>query len=181
MELYTKRLLLRPFAPADAEDLYAYAGDRRVGPAAGWPVHRSVEESRKIIATVFSAPNTFAVVDLKSGHVIGSAGFTGRHMTQLPGPDDELGYALSPVFWGQGLIPEACAAILRYGFETLGLRTIWCNHYEGNQQSRRVIEKCGFSFQFSQREWVKLLGETRMAYFYALTRDVWRAQQEDGQ
>ena len=34
----TDRLLLRPWTEADAEDLYRYAKDPQVGPAAGWPV-----------------------------------------------------------------------------------------------------------------------------------------------
>ena len=49
MTLTTKRLTLRPFEERDAEDLYAYAKDPRVGPVAGWPPHASLEESREII------------------------------------------------------------------------------------------------------------------------------------
>ena len=37
MQIKTERLLLRPFAEADAADLYKYAKDPEVGPAAGWP------------------------------------------------------------------------------------------------------------------------------------------------
>ena len=63
MMLETPRLTLRPFLDRDAEDVYAYARDPRVGPAAGWPPHNSVENSLEIIRTVFAAPNVFAVVD----------------------------------------------------------------------------------------------------------------------
>ena len=73
--LKTERTLLRPFTEGDAEDLYAYAKDPRVGPIAGWKPHGSVEESREIIRTVFTSPDTFAVVDRETGRVIGSAGF----------------------------------------------------------------------------------------------------------
>ena len=148
--LTTPRLLLRPFEEGDAAGLYDYARDPRVGPIAGWPPHTSVENSREIIRTVFSAHNVFAVADRESGRVIGSAGFVGEHREELPGPDDELGYALSPAFWGRGLIPEASGALIRWGFTELGLETIWCNHYDGNTRSRRVIEKCGFRYQFSR-------------------------------
>lgn len=47
--IQTERLILRPWCEADAESLYEYAKDERVGPAAGWPVHTSVENSREII------------------------------------------------------------------------------------------------------------------------------------
>src|SRR5699024_4480606 len=104
MPLETARLLLRPFTEADAADLYEYARDPRVGLPAGWPPHGSVEESLKIIRTVFAAPHTFALTDRSSGKVIGSAGFTGRSRPELPAPNDELGYALSAAFWGRGLM-----------------------------------------------------------------------------
>lgn len=173
MVLETERLILRPFVETDAADLYAYACDPRVGPDAGWQPHRSVEESRQIIGTVFSAPNVFAVVDKASGRVIGSAGFVGRHQTMLPGPDEEIGYALSPEFWGRGLIPEAVRELLRYGFEDLGLAAIWCGHYDFNDKSRRVVEKCGFRWRFTNRAWVELMGEERTELHYALTREEW--------
>lgn len=177
MTLQTARLTLRPFLDTDAEDVYAYAKDPRVGPVAGWPPHASLEESRDIIRTVFAAPNVFAVVERESGRVIGSAGFVGRHRTELPGPDEELGYALHPDFWGRGLMTEAAQALVAWGFDTLGLNTIWCNHYDGNQRSRRVIEKCGFQYQFSQEEEVELMKERRLTHFYALSRSDWEKRQ----
>ena len=69
--LNTDRLILRPWADADAESLYEYAKDDRVGPIAGWPPHTSVENSREIIQTVLSAPGTYAVClkeETKNGH-----------------------------------------------------------------------------------------------------------------
>lgn len=177
MILETPRLTLRPFLDRDAEDVYAYAKDPRVGPAAGWPPHTSVENSLDIIRTVFAAPNVFALVDKQSGAVIGSAGFVGRHRTELPGPDEELGYALSPKFWGRGLMSEAARELIRFGFEDLGLHTIWCNHYDGNERSRRVIEACGFQYRFSQRERVELMEEVRLTHYYALVREDWAARQ----
>ena len=53
--LETERLILRPWTEDDAEELYKYASDPDVGPAAGWPPHTSVENSRDIISTVLSA------------------------------------------------------------------------------------------------------------------------------
>jgi ribosomal-protein-alanine N-acetyltransferase len=174
--LETPRLLLRPWAEEDADDLYEYARDPRVGPAAGWPAHKSREESAEIIRTVFSAPHVFAVAWKESGKVIGSAGYVDRHQTLLPGPDDEIGYALNPAYWGRGLMPEAVRELLRYGFEDLGLRTVWCGHDERNDKSRRVIEKCGFRYRMTERSYSELMGEERTSLLYALTRDEWAAR-----
>ena len=42
MILETKRLILRPWEESDAQDLYKYAKDTNVGPAAVGRVHTSV-------------------------------------------------------------------------------------------------------------------------------------------
>lgn len=170
----TPRLILRPFEERDAADVFAYASDPRVGPAAGWPPHRDEAESLEIIRTVFAAPHMAAVVLKESGRVVGSVGFTGVHDAELPGPDNELGYALGHEYWGQGLIPEAAIAVMEYGFTDLGLETIWCGYYEGNGNSRRVIEKCGFRYRFSRVTLVPLMDEARMSHYYAISRQEWR-------
>ena len=62
-------------ATEDAKELYQYASDPEVGPPAGWPPHTSVKNSREIIRTVLSAPDTFAVCLKENGKPIGSIGF----------------------------------------------------------------------------------------------------------
>ena len=175
MNLQTKRTILRPFTEADAPDLYAYASDPRVGPIAGWKPHDSEEESVEIIRTVFSAPNTFAVVDRETGRVIGSAGFVTPHKADVSAASSEIGYALSPGYWGRGLMPEVCQELLRYGFEDLGLQEIWCTHYAENHQSRRVIEKCGFTYAFMEKLTDEFFPE-RPTCFYFMLRQQWEGR-----
>lgn len=61
MILETERFVLRPWRETDAEDLYKYAKDDRVGPIAGWSPHKSIEESADIIRTVFAQEGVYAV------------------------------------------------------------------------------------------------------------------------
>ena len=69
----TERLILRPWLESDAADLYECAKDPLVGPAAGWPVHTSIENSKEIIHDVLSAAGTYAVVLKESNQAIGIA------------------------------------------------------------------------------------------------------------
>ena len=172
MILETGRLLLRPFADRDAADVYEYAKDPRVGPDAGWPPHRDLAESLEIIRTVFAQPHVFALELKEEGKVVGSAGYVGRHQVLLPGPDDEIGYALHPDWWGQGLMTEAVAALLERGFCQRGLEAIWASHYAENVASRRVIEKSGFSPVCRETVWDET-GEHETC-FYVLLRQQWR-------
>lgn len=91
--LETERLYMRPWADSDADDLYEMAKDPEVGPAAGWPVHRSVDESREIIRTVFRAPETYAVVRKGHGRLIVCVGLKfGSDSTSELQDEPELGY-----------------------------------------------------------------------------------------
>ena len=51
--LETERLILRKWTEEDAESLFEYAKDPEIGPAAGWPPHKSVEESRAVISKMY--------------------------------------------------------------------------------------------------------------------------------
>ena len=75
MDFVTERLILRTWKETDAESLYEYAKDPAVGPIAGWPVHKSVENSLEIIKEVLSADETYAVCLKKDNRAIGSIGF----------------------------------------------------------------------------------------------------------
>ena len=45
----TEHLILRPWEEGDAESLFLFASNPKIGPIAGWPPHESVEDSLNII------------------------------------------------------------------------------------------------------------------------------------
>ena len=180
MILQTKRLILRPWREDDAEDLYQYARDPEVGPPAGWLPHTSVENSRDIIRTVLSEPETYAVCLKENGKPIGSVGL---HRNDLACRDDEyeLGYWIAKPFWGQGLIPEAARELLRHAFEDLGMKRIFCGYYDGNSKSRRVQDKLGFVYHHTTEGIeVKQVNEIRTGHTMLLTRETWEKTRENG-
>ena len=175
----TERLTLRPWRDEDAVALFELASDPAVGPAAGWPPHRSVDESLEIIRTVFAAPDTFAVCRKGTGEPIGSIGLMVPRCDASRlgfGRELEVGYWIGKPFWGQGFAPEAVCAVQRHAFETLGCDVLWCGYYEGNERSRRVMEKCGFmphhvESGFSDDSQAESMSE----HFEYLPRDRWRS------
>lgn len=172
----TERLILRPWQEQDAEDLYTYASDPEVGTPAGWPPHTSVDNSREIIKNVLSKPETYAVC-LKDGTPIGSIGLHLNGSTDMTDRDDEceLGYWIGKLYWGQGLIPEASRALLRYAFEELGMRAVWCGYYEGNEKSRKVQTKLGFVYQHKTEGLeVRLMNEIRTGHCNLMTKERWQ-------
>lgn len=181
--LETERLILRPWKKSDAPELYCYAKDPAVGPIAGWPVHTSVEYSRRIISTVFAEPETYAVVLKETGLAVGCAVILLPGCCNAPAArnEAEIGYWIGVPYWGHELIPEAVRALLRRCFTTLGCDGVWSGRYDGNENSRRVQEKCGFRFHHTEiNKPCLLMGELRTEHFSYLSRERWQSMQDAG-
>ena len=174
--LQTKRLILRRWEDSDAESLFTYAKDPEVGPIAGWPPHQSVEESLAVIRNVLNGRESYALC-LKSDHkAIGAIELKLNGQTVMTERDDEceLGYWLGKPFWGLGHMPEAVSEILRHAFEDIGMTKVWVGYYEGNTKSKRVLEKCGFRYQWkSEGVEVPLMHETRTGYVSSISKEQW--------
>ena len=178
MCLKTERLILRRWEISDADSLYEYAKDPDVGPAAGWPAHESVEESRKIIDGVLSRKGTYAVCLKEDNKAIGSISLKFGEQTDLTDKEDEceLGSWLGKPFWGRGIMPEAAREIMRYAFEDLGMKKIWCAYYDGNTKSKRAQEKLGFKYRWTTEDVdVPLLHEKRTGHVNCMTKEEWEA------
>lgn len=176
--LKTERLILRPFDESDAESVYEYAKDGRVGPIAGWRAHTSVENSREIIRTVLAVPETYAVCLKEDNKAIGAVGLMvgGNSNIKMNDNEGEIGYWLGVPFWGQGLMPEAVRELIRHAFADLELKKLWCGYFDGNEKSRRCQEKCGFTYHHTEKDiyWA-LMNDIRTEHITCLTKEQWES------
>lgn len=158
IRLETERLILRPWEQGDLQDFYEYAHVDGVGQMAGWLPHASLEESQKILNLFLAEKKTLALELKENGKVIGSIGLETREDDpELAGSTGgrEIGYVLSKDYWGRGLMPEAVKTVIDYCFQELDFDWLTCGHFVWNNQSRRVLEKCGFVY------WTDTSHETR--------------------
>ena len=157
----TERLRLRAWRETDLRDFHEYASVAGVGEMAGWKHHKSIDETRAALRSIIAGKNVFALVHRDTGKVIGSLGF--HHSWANDDPRymglelTEIGYSLSKAFWGQGLMVEAVNAAIDYCFNVRALEAVTCGHFLSNSQSKRVIEKCGFSYVKSGKYYAKQL------------------------
>lgn len=146
--LTTDRLTLRPWRESDLYDFNEYARVDGVGQMAGWNPHRNLEESKEILSRFITGKKVFALEH--QGKTIGSLGVEKYKEEHYPELSDlqgrEIGYVLSKDYWGRELMPEAVKAVIAYLFDTVGLDFIIVGHFDWNNQSRRVVEKCGFQY-----------------------------------
>ena len=143
----TKRISLRPWLDSDAETLYKYASDPDVGPRAGWPPHKSVEESLEVIRNVFNKDTTtWAIVLKETGEVIGAMGYGASCDCKLPTREGEpiVGYWVAKPYWNKGICTETLQLMLDHIRTTTDIQSLLSGHFVDNPASGRVMEKCGF-------------------------------------
>lgn len=141
------RIILRPWRDSDAELLYKWASDPDVGTRAGWPPHKSVEESLEIIRTVFrDATNTWAIELKETGEPIGAMGYGPSCDCKLPAREGEpvCGYWIAKPYWNKGICTEALHLMIDHIYKTTDIKSLISGHFVDNPASGRVMEKCGF-------------------------------------
>ncbi len=169
----TPRLLLREIEETDAADMFHYARLPMVGPNAGWQPHTSPSETKAIIKlfkgkTKYGQLGVFAIVWKENNKMIGTI----ELHSYTRGHKAELGYTVSPDYWGRGIAVEASKYIIAWGFKDLGLKRIECTAFTNNHKSRRVCEKLGLTYECIKRKGYLLYdGSIRDIECYAITDD----------
>ena|SRR5688572_10733038 len=167
MELVTSRLVLREYARSDFEAVHRFASDPESVRFVAWGPN-TPEDTRNFIEGWLEeqagSPRTgytFAVTE-PGGEPFGSVGL------YLGGPAQaETGFAIAPDRWGSGFATEAAEAVLRFGFDELGLHRIWATCRPDNAASYRVLEKIGMQREGYLRDHILIRGEWRDSLLYA--------------
>ena len=142
----TNRIILRPLRESDAEALFKYASDPDVGPRAGWPPHKSVEESLEVIRSIFNNDTTWAIELKESGEAIGAMGYLPCEDNNLPSREGEplVGFWVGKPYWNQGICTEALGLMIDHIRRTTDIKSLISSHFIDNPASGRVMEKCDF-------------------------------------
>jgi RimJ/RimL family protein N-acetyltransferase len=175
----TPRLILRPFAESDLDDLHAMQSRPEVARYLYWEPRDREQVRQALLSMVRGWALTaegdvlaLAVVLPDTGTVIGDVIL---RWTSVEHRQGEVGYVFHPRYGGRGFATEAATAVLRLGFDDLRLHRIIGRIDSRNTASARVLERLGMRREahFIQNEVVK--GEWTDEVVYALTEDEWRA------
>ncbi len=142
--LETERLILRPIGPEDLAPWMAFAADetamRYLGgpqpPSVAWRGCMSMAGAWRMVG--FSM---FSIVDKASGR------WAGRVGPWMPAdwPGTEVGWGLTPEFWGNGYATEGATAAIDWVFDALGwTEVIHCIDPQ-NAPSQNVARRLGSS------------------------------------
>lgn len=153
--LRTQRLILREILPGDAEAVFRIRGDYEVTKYNIGPAYETLDQAVGIINSIRESYQDGAEVrwgiTLSDGDdsVIGMCGFNYWNRRDSRA---SMGYDLARAYWGQGIMTEAIAAVIEFGFERMGLNRIEADADTRNIASGRVLEKLGFQREGLQRE-----------------------------
>jgi ribosomal-protein-alanine N-acetyltransferase len=144
--LITDRLILRELQASDAEQIFRIRTDPRVNEFLDRGPTKSVDESLKFINNILKAQTNkdgmmWAITLKNKPQLIGTAVYW--HIEKEK-DKAELGYEMLPEYFGQGIMREALTEVIRFGFETMQLKTIVAETRADNLRSVNALVKCGF-------------------------------------
>ncbi|ASS76247.1 hypothetical protein CIG75_15720 [Tumebacillus algifaecis] len=144
--LETERFRLRDLQDRDVEDFFANFSDeetmRYFGMAAlteqaqAVKMMKGMEEGRQENSAI-----RWAIARREDDRLIGTIGF---HNWSVKSFRAEVGYEINRAYWGQGVATEVLRAVLKCGYEEMGLNRIEAIVIPENLASFRVLEKVGF-------------------------------------
>jgi [ribosomal protein S5]-alanine N-acetyltransferase len=162
VELKTDRLHIREVLASDADGFLRYMQEDRYWrdvpierPTAAWVaalLDRCLANRAKNPRTDFF----MAVTDKLSGELIGEAIL---HVRSSRCRQGEIGWGVSASRSGEGLATEIARAMLRLGFDDIGLHRIFAQCRVENLASRRIMTKLGMREEGILRENVFARGE----------------------
>lgn len=97
-----------------------------------------------------------------------------RDIFPWPGQSATIGYSLDHEYEGRGLMREAVAAVVRFGFEHLNLRRIEACYMPSNVRSERLLQSLGFQVEGLLRSSLEVNGKWEDHRICSLINQEWR-------
>jgi RimJ/RimL family protein N-acetyltransferase len=176
LELRTERLTLRFIEPDDAPALYRLFSDPealRYWSSGPWlHLAQAVDNVEQTLKGYRDGSSLRLAMLLPGGELIGTVTlYAFDHRNHRC----EIGYMLARSHWGRRYMPEALAALIGYGFQTLELHRIEADIHPDNVASGRILEGLHFRQEGHLRERWFVGGEISDSLIYGLLRSDWNA------
>ncbi len=167
--LETHRLILRRPAPGDVNEMFAMRSDPETMKYVPRPLAKSLEDAAAHLALIEGKINENAginwAVTLRGDDRM--VGLMGIYQIKPEDYRGEIGYMVLPEYNGKGVTTEAVSAIVKYGFEDLGLNSIEAIIDPENIASAKVLEKNRFSREAHLRQTLFYEGRFLDSVIYA--------------
>lgn len=141
----TKRLFMRELSLTDVESVYRHFSNPEVTRYMDIEVCKDLNEAEDIILFhINDSGCRYGLFSKEKNELIGTCGFH-CWIKDDQGSRAEVGFDLSPDYWGKGFMQEALNVLIMIGFNRMKLDCIEATTEIENLQSQRLLEKMGFS------------------------------------
>ena len=170
----TDRLILRKFEYSDDDSMLRnWIADEKIQSMYSEPVYSTKEEIKELLDKYigsYERPDYYrwAVIEKASGECIGQIAY---FLVDSKNHFAEIEYCIGAEFQCRGYATEATKAVIAFGFDRINLHKVQICTKTINKPSRRVIEKCGFTYEGTLRDYFFMNGEYVGRHYFSILRE----------
>lgn len=178
MEVETERLTLRRFKYSDDDDMLAYwVSDPKIQSMYSEPVYTTKNEVKELLDKYIQSYKKndyyrWAIIKKESSVCIGQIAI---FLVNSENHFCEIEYCIGSKFQRNGYCSEAVKAIIDFGFSNVNFHKIQVCHKENNMASKGVIQKCGFTYEGTLRDYFYMDGKYVSRLYYSMLKSEWES------
>lgn len=164
--LETERLIIRKFKKEDLKSaLKNWASIEEVQVNYGEPTFTNLIDLEKLFEKYYHEDYRFAIINKENMECIGQIAY---FLVDENNHFAEIEYCVGTAYQNKGFATEATKEIIRFGFEEMKLHKVQICHRPVNVKSKRVIEKCGFIYEGTLRDYFYKDGSYQGRSYYSI-------------
>lgn len=176
-DLIGNRIRLQALSPSGIDDLHTYSLDPRLYKFLEYPPFQTRTETEayyeKLVSRSTGPNGHYWMIRLESeDKVIGTFGVLDIDWRKGA---CEIGYGLSPAYWGQGLFAETMTLVLDHLFKAKEFHRVWAKTQSDNLPSIKGLTRAGFAQEGLLRDYYlsDVTDQYHDAVILALLRPQW--------
>ena len=173
----TERLILRKFEYTDDEAMLKYwISDEKIQSLYSEPIYTTKEAVKELLDKYIGSYERedyyrWAIIEKDSMECIGQIAY---FLVDNKNHFAEIEYCIGSDFQRQGLATEATKAVIAYGFAKMNLHRVQICTKTINAPSKRVIEKCGLTYEGTLRDYFYMDGEYVGRLYFSMLKSEWK-------
>ena len=177
----TERLILRKFSYNDDDSMLKYwISDPNIQSLYSEPIYTNKQEVKGILDKYLSSYEKndyyrWAIISKELDECIGQIAY---FLVDSKNHFAEIEYCIGSKFQCKGFATEATKAVIEFGFHEMNLHKVQISTKSINTQSKRVIEKCGFTYEGTLRDYFYTDDQYVGRLFFSILRDEYEGKTE---